>query len=104
MIKSQWRYQIFKHQKAPGEGGHHLGLFDPLTHLLRQPGQTRSVTHLTHGVRRLKGLLALERTLSGGNTFHFKRYRYLKAEYFLKHATLARIKLAMSMGYLGAAF
>ena len=22
------------HQKAPGKGGHHLGLFDPLTHLL----------------------------------------------------------------------
>ena len=25
---------IFDHQKAPGKGGHHLGLFDPLTHLL----------------------------------------------------------------------
>ena len=29
-----YAFRIFDHQKAPGKGGHHLGLFDPLTHLL----------------------------------------------------------------------
>ena len=38
---------------APGKGGHHLGLFGPTTHLLRHPENSGSVTHLTHGVRRL---------------------------------------------------
>ncbi len=25
--------RFFCHQKAPGKGGHHLGLFGPITHL-----------------------------------------------------------------------
>ena len=29
-----YAFCIFNYQKAPGKGGHHLGLFDPLTHLL----------------------------------------------------------------------
>lgn len=35
------------HQKAPGKGGHHLGLFGPITHRRSTPGCPRSATHLT---------------------------------------------------------
>jgi len=44
----------FKHQKAPSKGGHHLGLFNPTTHLIWYRETPRSVTHLTnYGARRL---------------------------------------------------
>ena len=45
---------IFGHQKAPGKGGHHLGLFDPTTHRRSTPeDRKRDPPHTNTGARRL---------------------------------------------------
>lgn len=62
---------IFGHQKAPGKGGHHLGLFDPTTHRRSTPeDRKRDPPHTNTGPAGYRDCYAFEANpKSGGNTY-----------------------------------
>jgi len=67
--------ELLWNQKAPSKGGHHLGLFDPTTHLFdtgRFPGAWP--TSQTLGPAGYRGCYVLKDWLSsGGNTYTYNR-------------------------------
>ena len=67
------------HQKAPGKGGHHLGLFDPTTHRQERPRKLRKrdPPHTTRGPPVIGVDMLLKSPESGGNTYEFTTVKKL---------------------------
>ena len=67
------------HQKAPGKGGHHLGLFDPTTHRRERPRKLRKrdPPHTTRGPPVIGVDMLLKSPESGGNTYEFTTVKKL---------------------------